>query len=265
MPTTAPVQLLLGHTVHQRHTPFSHRFRYKLSLIDIDIDRLSAASDVSRWFSINTPNLFSFSSSDHGTGNLRAWAEAQFNRVGVNLAGGQIRLVTFPRHLFYKFAPLSIWLGYGEEAQLRGVIYEVRNTFGETHAYVAATPESTLHRHFAEKSFHVSPFFDLTGRYQFTLKITDSRFHLIIASQETNKQTHVATISANARPMTNATLLWLTITRPFNSLGVTVAIHWQALRLWLKGATYRPKPPAPDTPATTARLGRPSKDERRSP
>ena len=239
------LHLLKGHTVHQRSEPFTHRFQYSLALIDLDIDRLDEADAQSRAFAIDRSGLFSFNRRDHGGREavpLRPWAEAQFQNAGIELQGGSIRLLTFPRHAFYKFAPISLWLGHGPDGTLRGILYEVNNTFGETHVYVAETPDPDRHKHATDKVFHVSPFFDVSGAYQFTLKRTDEQLSLIVATTKDGTQSHVATISAKTVPATSSAFLGLAITKPFSSLGVTAAIHWQALKLWLKGAKYHSKP-----------------------
>lgn len=239
------LQLLKGHTVHQRSQPFTHRFKYGLSLIDLDIDRLDEAATQSKLFGINRGGLFSFESKDHGAkkdGALRPWAEAHFRKAGIELDGGAIRLVTFPRHAFYKFAPISLWLGHDLSGDLKGILYEVNNTFGETHVYVAATPEGAIAKHTTDKVFHVSPFFDVSGTYQFSLKRTDKQLNLIVATLKDGAQSHVATIAAKATPATSSAWITLAITKPLSSLAVTTAIHWQALKLWLKGAKYHSKP-----------------------
>ena len=239
------LSILKGHTVHQRSIPFVHRFKYGLALIDIDIDRLSEASQQSAFFSVDCSSLFSFNRKDHGARqdvSLRPWAVEQFHNAGIDLEGGAIRLVTFPRHAFYKFAPISLWLGHGPDGALRGILYEVNNTFGETHTYVAATPETTRHQHGTDKAFHVSPFFDVSGKYEFTLKRTEDQLSLVVATKTSSGQSHVATISAKSSPATSATFIGLALTKPLSTLGVTLAIHWQALKLWLKGAKYHSKP-----------------------
>lgn len=239
------LRLLKGHTVHQRSVPFTHRFKYDLALIDIDIDRLDQAKQASWLFGIDQTRLFSFNRRDHGARQnepLRPWAENQFRKTGIEPDGGAIRLVTFPRHAFYKFAPISLWLSHDLDGGLNGILYEVNNTFGETHVYAAAAPEAIRNQHAAEKVFHVSPFFDVSGAYQFTLRWTEDGLNLVVASMQDDKQTHVATISAKAAPATSASFAHLAVTKPLSSLGVTAAIHWQALKLWLKGAKYHSKP-----------------------
>lgn len=259
-PATAPpspaLQLYRGHTTHQRSTPFTHRFRYGLSLIDIDIDRLDEASRQSLFFSVEKPNLFSFRRADHGAHEqteLRPWAERHFADGGITLDGGAIRLITFPRHTFYKFAPISLWLGHGPQGELRGILYEVNNTFGEQHTYVAATPEAVRCEHVAAKTFHVSPFFDLTGKYQFTLRTDDERLSLVVQTRHGAAQTHVATIKAKAFPATSGMFAKLAVLKPLSSLAVTLAIHWQALKLLAKGARYHSRPAKPNQPNTLAK------------
>lgn len=239
------LQLLKGHTVHQRSQPFTHRFKYNLAFIDVDIDRLDEAHQQSAVFSVDKAGLFSFRSADHGTRTdapLRPWAETEFHKAGIELDGGTIRLITFPRHAFYKFAPISLWLGHGPDGVLRGILYEVNNTFGETHIYAATTPKNGKNKHDTDKAFHVSPFFDVSGTYEFTLTRTNNQLNLIVATRNSGLQSHVATIAAKAVPATTGAFLKLALTKPFSSLGVSAAIHWQALKLWVKGAKYHSKP-----------------------
>lgn len=252
---TAPALCLLrGRTVHRRYAPFDRRFDYGLTMIDLDIDRLDQAAAASPLFAVDRPGLYSFRRRDHGARQdapLRPWAEAQFAEAGVDLERGAVRLATFPRHLFYRFAPLSLWFGHGPDGRLRGVIYEVCNTFGESHAYVAATDGRA--RHEAEKRFHVSPFFDVSGRYRFTLRPLGRRLDLTVENLDGERRVHTATIAARRAPATTKGLAAAAAAAPFSSLGVTLGIHWEALQLWRRGARYRAKPQPPRERATPAR------------
>ena len=241
---TPALRLFKGRTTHVRFTPFERRFSYRIFLIDVDIDRLEDASKSSALFSVDRPNLFAFRRADHGARqaeDLRPWAEAEFAKTNILLDGGAIRLVTFARGLFYKFAPISLWFGYGPEGDLRGIIYEVNNTFGETHCYVARAGDTRM-QHGCEKKFHVSPFWDVTGQYVFTLRPLGDTLDLVIDSVADGSRIHMANIKARQVPATSATLLKTAIARPFAAIAVTLAIHWQALWIWLKGAGYRSKP-----------------------
>ena len=142
MSQTPAIRLYKGRTTHVRYTPFERRFDYRIFMIDVDIDRLEEASKSSWLFSIGSPNLFSFKQTDHGARQkapLRPWAEAELAKAGVKLDGGSIRLVTFPRGLFYKFAPISIW--YGLWPKRRIARYHLRSE--QTHS---ARPIATSQR-----------------------------------------------------------------------------------------------------------------------
>ena len=248
------LSLFQGETRHKRLVPFEQSFAYKLFLIDIDIDRLDEASAQSACFAVERTSLFSFRRRDHGSRKeipLRPWAEEMFALADINLDGGSIRLVTIPRHLFYKFAPISLWFGYQPDGELCGIIYEVNNTFGETHAYVAPV-NSERAQHEAEKQLYVSPFFDVTGKYRFTLRTPDERLSLIIENIENGERTHVATLKAKRHPAKVSTLLKAAFLRPFSTLGVSAAIHFEALKLWVRKANYRSRPASPPSPASRA-------------
>jgi DUF1365 family protein len=249
-------RLWFGHTVHTRETPFRRSFRYRIAMIELDIDRLDEAGGLSRFFSIDRPNLVSFRSRDHGARNasipLRLWAEARFAEAGIQLDGGQIRLVTFPRVLGYGFAPISLWFGHGPDGNVRGVIYEVHNTFGETHAYVSAfDPDQRFE---TDKEFYVSPFFDVDGGYRFTVRPPGEDMQVVVENLGPDGRQHVASLTAWPRPLTGwAVLRWL-LAMPFSAIGVIFAIHWQALALWMKGVRYHIKPIQRARRTTLARL-----------
>ena len=253
--TQPALRIWKGCTVHARFAPFARRFAYDIVLIDIDIDRLQEASEQSCLFSVNAPGLFAFHSADHGAkvmnADLRLWAEEMFRAADVTLDGGAVRLVTFPRHFFYKFAPLSLWYGFGPDGEMRGIIYEVNNTFGESHAYVCAVSNQGG-EHAADKAFHVSPFFDVSGTYRFRLRNPAERLGLVVDNILDGQRIHMASIKARMQPATTRNLLNLAFVNPLSTIGVTVGIHWQALKIWLKKAGYRRKPPPPSHPVTVA-------------
>ncbi|MGA1342184.1 MAG: DUF1365 domain-containing protein [Hyphomonas sp.] len=250
-----PLKLWSGQTLHKRFVPFERAFRYGLVLIDIDIDRLAEAGRMSGLFRVNRTGLFSFHEADHGgrdrSGSLRAWADEMFAAAGVSLNDGAVRLVTFPRHFFYKFAPLSLFYGYAPDGALKGVIYEVNNTFGERHCYVAAV-SSERSVHSADKTFHVSPFFDVSGQYRFTLRAPAATLDVVVENIRGGTRTHLANIKARRREATTANFMSLALRNPLSTLGVTLAIHWQAFLLWTRGAQYHARPALPDKLATIA-------------
>jgi DUF1365 family protein len=224
--------------------PFRRSFAHRIAMLEIDIDRLEEAGRLSHLFSVERGNVISFRSTDHGARNaavpLRAWAEARYAEANIELDGGAIRLVTFPRVFGYGFAPISLWFGYGPDGECRGVIYEVHNTFGETHWYVGAFDGGQSAR--APKEFHVSPFLGVTGHYRFTLGQSEEAMRLIVENLGKDGRLHVASLDVRPRTLTSGAIGQWLLAMPFSGLGVIIAIHWQALGLWMKGARYHIKP-----------------------
>lgn len=246
------VSLYTGQTLHERFAPFRHGFRYRLLSILIDLDRLDEAGTASRLFSVERFNLFSFFRRDHGPrdgSSLRDWARARLAETGVEAESLRIRLLCFPRVLGYVFNPLSVYFaedrGTGE---LKGVIYQVHNTFGDAHAYAGPAEETAGPvMQSTDKVFHVSPFFDLAGRYDFTLRSPGERFSLVIRKMRESGPDLLATMAMKRRAFTSATLARAFAALPFSTLQAIFGIHFQALRLVLKGARYHSRPEPGDT------------------
>lgn len=259
--THPAAQLWFGRTVHRREKPFVRRFSHRIAMLEIDIDRLAEADKLSRLFAVDRGAPVAFRQLDHGARDstlpLRAWAEARYAEVSVNLEGGAVRLLSFPRVLGIGFAPISLWLGHGPAGELRGVIYDVHNTFGETHSYVSAFDPAHAHA-LADKEFFVSPFFDVDGGYRFTLRPPDAsqdgrQMSLVVENIGADGRAHVASLTVRATALSSPAILRWLVAMPISGLGVLIAIHWQALRLMLKGAKYRVKPQQREKRTTLAR------------
>lgn len=244
-----------GRTTHVRYTPFERRFSYRLAQVLVDIDRVGDLAERLRLFSYNRGNLFSFFDKDHGDrsgARLRPWALQQFRSAGLNDIDGRIDLLCFPRVLGFVFNPLSIFFGHDAGGRLRGIIYEVNNTFGETHAYVAPVGEGPAHEHETAKLFHVSPLFPVRGDYRFRIQTPGEHFRLVVENMVEGARTHLATLVGTAQPLTDAWIARILLTMPFMTLGVVAGIHWEALLLFLRGAKYHRRPPLPAESSTLA-------------
>ncbi|WP_020647716.1 DUF1365 domain-containing protein [Solimonas variicoloris] len=235
--------------MHRRRVAPLYRFVYRVFYLFVDVDRVDELAGRLRGFSHNRFNLLSLHDADHGDGRgLRAWAEALLQRHGIALDGGRIRLLAFPRVLGHAFNPLSLWYCEHADGSLRAVIAEVRNTFGERHSYLLARGGAPLaygEMPAQDKCFHVSPFFALTGRYRFALDAPDARLRVHIALEHGAQPRLDATITGSRVPLRDATLVRAVARLPWLALKVLGAIHWQALKLWLRGARVhaRPSPP----------------------
>ncbi|NKF21266.1 DUF1365 domain-containing protein [Solimonas marina] len=251
MDTTDDACLYRATVMHRRRVAPFYRFVYRVFYLLVDVDRVDAVAARHRCFSHNRFNLLALHDRDHGDGlGLRPWAEAVLRAHGVALAGGRIRLLAFPRVLGRVFNPISLWYCEHADGTLRAVIAEVNNTFGEKHSYVLASDGAPLpygQMPEKEKCFHVSPFFAVAGRYRFELGEPGARLRVAIHLSDAGMPQLDATISAERRALRDTTIARQVLGLPWLAAKVVVAIHWQALKIWLHGARFHRKPAPPST------------------
>ena len=244
-----------GAVMHRRLRPMRHRFAYRVFSCLIDLDELDALGRL-RGFGYNRFSLMGFHDRDHGPRDgspLRPWIDARLAEAGIDLAGGAVRLLCFPRVLGYVFNPLSVWFCHHADGRLRAILYEVSNTFGERHGYLIRTPEVAAGEAVAQncaKRFYVSPFIALDGGYLFRLRVPDTRLSLAIRHDDADGPVMTAAQTGQRKPFTAPNLLRAFCAYPLMTLKVIAAIHFEALKLWRKGARLHKRPRAPSTPIT---------------
>ena len=250
--------------MHHRLRPHRHRFVYRAAYLLLDLDRLAELDRSLRLFSFNRPNLVSFQERDHGARDgspLRPWVERQLADHGIEMAVERILLLCMPRWLGHVFNPISIYYCFERGGRLAAVVYEVKNTFGEQHAYVlpiGAEREGAdaAIRQSCAKTFYVSPFIEMAARYRFRLGPPgEERLSVVIQEAVKSEPLLVASLTGRRRPLTDRHLLLAGLRNPTHK--VLAAIHWEALRLWWKGLTLqsRPKPAAAVAPLRSEDAG----------
>lgn len=242
--------LYVGRVRHHRFRPRPHALAYRVFWMLLDLDEIDVLSAKLRFFSRNRFNLYAFRDADYGDRSgrpLRPQIEETLAKAGIAHDGGAIRLLTMPRILGYAFNPLSTYFCYRRDGSLCATVYEVHNTFGEIHSYVApANVSEGALRQEADKIFHVSPFMNLDMRYAFTVTAPGERVSVAIEGSDTEGRLITAVLSGKRTELSDAALLRLLATHPLLTLKVTAAIHWHALRLLAKRISWRPHPAAPE-------------------
>ena len=250
-------QLCFGHVHHKRLRPTVHAFKYGVYFIRLPLRSLANDTFSSRWVSRNRFNLLSFHDKDHGDGKrpLLEWIDAQLKEEGIHDANGEILLQTFPRVLGYVFNPVSFWFCHREDGQLRAILCEVCNTFGERHYYLLASETALQYgeEYTARKIFHVSPFCAIEGSYRFRFMLKEKIVNQLLHEQtiacvdydDENGPLLLTSISGESSPLSDTTALRAFIFYPLMTFGVIAKIHWQALQLWIKRVPFFRKPLPP--------------------
>jgi len=242
--------LYIGTVAHRRLRPRPHSLRHRAFWMLLDLDELGSVGKGLRLFSRNRFNAVSFHDADHGEQTqepLRAQVERHLAAAGIVLDGGAIRLLCMPRIFGYGFNPLSIYFCYRRDGALAALLYEVSNTFGERHSYLipAEAAADGLVRQSCDKRFYVSPFMEMKLSYDFRVVAPSERVSVAISANDAKGSTILASLIAQRAALTDAALLRLLLRMPFMTLKVIGAIHWHALRMWLKGFALIPRPPKP--------------------
>ena len=253
----AAAALYFGDVMHARLKPVGHRFSYRVMSLLIDLDRLDAADRQCRLFGVNRAALYSFHEADHGDrdgSSLLGYAQRCAAEHGIDLTGGRVKLLCYPRLLGYTFNPLSVYFCYRADGALALMIYEVRNTSGDIHAYVLPVRPGEISdaglRQAQDKLFYVSPFIEMAMRYHFRVSSPGERIKVRILETDGDGPLLAATFHGRRRDLTAPALLRSLLALPLVPLKIVAAIHWEALRLWLKGVRLVPRPHT--APADTA-------------
>ena len=253
--------LYVGTVMHERSFPRRHRLSYGVWYLFADLEELPALDRTVPGFAHNRSAAVSFHDADHGPRDgspLRPWIDAQLAQAGIDLDGGAVRVLSFPRVFGYVFNPISVWFCHGPDDDLRAILYEVSNTFGEWHDYlvpvapgdVTGNDRARRVRTIFDKQLYVSPFIDMAATYDFTTRVPDERVSVVVRETAAGGVVLVATLGAARRPLTGRSLISVLARYPFVTLKVIGGIHWEALKLRRKGAPFRRRGAPPASPMT---------------
>jgi DUF1365 family protein len=236
---------------HARTRPRRNAFHYRLCYFAVPVSEWTKGTR-GLFFSVDQPNLFSLRSQDYGDGDTppAKWIAGILAAHGLSEADGEIVLLTLPRLLGYAFNPVSFWFCFDREKRLRAVLSEVNNTFGERHCYLCFEethePITKAARLVMRKVFHVSPFMEVKGSYRFRFDYDAERIGVQIDLIDEEGVILATSMSGKPRDITALGLLKTALAYPLQTLKVVALIHWQAVKLFVKGVRNYRKPEPPE-------------------
>jgi DUF1365 family protein len=249
--------LVNARVMHVRLWPRRHQFIHSSQYLMISLQQITVLKNF-RWLSYNRNNFFQLRDRDYGfetTETLNDWARRAARESGANFNVADIQLVSMPRTLGYGFNPVSFWLYFDNNQNLRAVMVEVNNTFHQRHAYWcmhpdqrAIMPGDIVTR---QKHFHVSPFFDVEGEYQFRFNVQPKKIAITIDYWCGQQQMMTTSLTGTRAPLSDHGLwrgFWRT---PWSTVKTILLIHGHALLLIAKRMRYRPPATLPEQNITS--------------
>ena len=243
--------IYFGQVRHRRMAPVVHEFSYRMFMMYLDLAELPRLFQ-DRWFwSASRPALARFRREDHlGAPEVpldQAVRDLVADKTG-RQPRGPIRLLTQLSYFGYVFNPVSFYYCYNEaDNMLETIVAEVNNTpWGERHCYVL--PQSMNHgtderkHYFPAKEMHVSPFMQMDVDYDWRFNTPGEQLTTHMENARKGRKIFDATMVLQRKEISAGSLAGVLIRFPLITLKIIAAIHWQALKLWLKGAPVHDHP-----------------------
>lgn len=249
--------LYFGEVVHARMRPIHHALRYKVFSLLFDLSDLDALEKRLRFFSRNRFNLLSLYDKDFGNGgpDLNHYVQSIAAKSGITAKIDRFTMLAYPRILGFAFNPITVYFGFDATEKVCLTIYEVHNTFGERKSYVLpASPDANgLIWQQCPKQLFVSPFNKVEGTYSFHITPLDEDITIGVALKDSDGAKLRAHFRGTREPLTDKNLLWALARTGWMTINVVAGIHWEALKLWLKGMKPVRRPPGPEKPVSIFR------------
>ena len=237
--------LLTGKVRHRRARPFTYGLEHDVWYAALDLAELDDLDRRLRLFGHNRRAVVELRDRDHlpePATDIDADVRALLRAEGEDTTGWRLTLVTNLRSLGYVFNPASFYLCRDGDGDLRLVIVEVHNTFGERHLYtLRRRPGDAAGAPFTaamDKAFFVSPFIDVDGRYSVFVRDDPDRLELSIALRQDGSPMLSTSLVLRRTPLSDRSLLRVLVRHPLLTHRTIALIHWHALRLWLRGAPF---------------------------
>ncbi|WP_028614520.1 DUF1365 domain-containing protein [Halopseudomonas pelagia] len=263
--------LYTGVIRHRRHAPQEHHFRYRISLLWLDLSEQQRVFSISglwsgRWWSPMCFRERDYLKNQRAAGETLSDAARRLvsEHLGKQL-DGPVRLLTQVRSFGMLFNPVSFFYCHDCQDQLQAIIAEVSNTpWRERFCYVMATnPAQPLQYFELDKAFHVSPFLpqELTYRMRFNQPAETLMVHMEDWQHET--RLFDATLTLSRQPLSAALLRREALSFPFMVSKTVLGIYWQAVRLAFKRIPiFDHRAPSTRTAAASATQVKEQSDEK---
>ena len=262
-------RLFLGHVEHARHSPVSHRFRYPIYVYGVDLAELPSLERALPLFGHNRFRpvaIYDADYLDNSGHSIREKLLRHLEHAGCGTTVGRVVVVTSARYFHRVFNPVSFYYVFDEKGGLRCNVAEVNNTFGERHLYILKDPLTPPGhypvRYRAPKRFHVSPFNNMEGTYEFHFGDLSKGLDISVRLHRDNEKVFEAQLTGRSVALTPFSHLRVLLRHPLMPHLTLPRILWQAAHLYFQRRLPVNTKPIPMSSMTIKRIP-PSLVERR--
>jgi uncharacterized protein len=229
-----------GQVVHKRLKPHQHAFTYRVFALALNVDEISNLAGTLRMFGHNTRRPISFYDVDYGQNDSQTAAKhirSVLAEAGLHSACERVVLLCYPRLFGFVFNPLSVYFCYDGSGQPKAVVYEVSNTFRERTSYVIPVEPSEKGRvhQVCAKEMYVSPFTPRAAQYSFHVTPPSDAVVVGVSLRDQSGPLLKTHFRGERIPLTDRSLASMVARHPLMTAKVVGGIHFEAVRLWLKG------------------------------
>jgi uncharacterized protein len=247
---TPPPYVVAATVTHRRHRPVDYRFEHRTTAWLVDAAAPQAA--IPRWLR----GVLSIRGTDHlaaGDAPLLEKVRTTISQHDLDWSAARVQVLTNARTMGHVFDPLTTYFCFAADGRLEGILAEVHNTYGGRHTYplkaTGAPTQPMAVRAVVEKTFYVSPFFTVEGRYDITARLTESAVAVSISLTQDGERVFTGAVHGRLTPATRAAVVRAWLRDPLASQRVSGLIRWHGIRLWLRRLPVVPRGTAP-TPET---------------
>jgi len=254
-------KLYTGLVEHERFHPASHQLAYKLYMYALDLAELEALDQQLPLFGYNRLRPVSVYDRDYLGRQSVSIRRKVLEHVSADISADDVKriiLVTSPRLLGYVFNPASFYFCFSHSGRLLAALTEVNNTFGEKHVYVLSgnlQADGEFPARFqADKAFHVSPFNNMDGAYQFTFADIREKLDICIDLHRKGKHILRARLQGDPLPLTSSNHMKTILRHPIRPHLTIARIHREAFKLFFIRKLDFFSKPVPRSSMTIGRL-----------
>ncbi|MFK7733751.1 MAG: DUF1365 domain-containing protein [Pseudomonadales bacterium] len=231
-----------GTVRHRRFRTRVRDFRYRVFMTLVDLENVSLLFNAG-WFWGTGRALVQFRREDYLPSERTLSEEVMWsvnNTLGVK-ERGRLLMLTNPRIFGYLINPITVVFCFNKaNTGLQAVVLEVTNTpWKERVRYVLpCDPEVRTQRIQFEKAMHVSPFLPMNMHYELRCNTPADKVAVHLINLENGDCVFDATVALNNAGCGQAVKRNVLFSYPWMTMKVFLAIHWQALKLFISRVPF---------------------------